>query len=51
MRYERGSIQMSVAHHADMVLDLYDEVLAEFPDATAEQLEQITMQRWEDLQI
>jgi hypothetical protein len=34
-----------------MVLDLYDEVLAEFPDATAEQLEQITMQRWEDLQI
>tara|TARA_Y100000768_G_C23875691_1_gene632651 strand:- start:394 stop:522 length:129 start_codon:yes stop_codon:yes gene_type:complete len=42
---------MSVAHHADMVLDLYDEVLAEFPDATAEELEKITMQRWEDMSI
>ena len=42
---------MSVLHHEDMLLDLYDEVSAEFPDLTAEQIEIITMQRWDDESI
>ena len=42
---------MSVLQHEDMLLDLYDEVSAEFPDLTAEQIEIITMQRWDDESI
>jgi len=39
---------MSVAHHEDMLQDLYDDVVAEFPQYTEEQCEAITLQRWED---